>query len=95
MKSHTNPSPPLPPEQARRVELRKGPNIDSLPPVEELPDELELPVGGGPTPVRVETIEPASAPTDPASPRLATTLGLGLLAVLGAEHFPLELGDVS
>ena len=45
-------------------------------------DELELPVGGGPTPVRVETIEPASSPLAPASPRLATTLGLCLLGGL-------------
>jgi len=36
--------PPLPPEQARRVELVKGPNIASLPELETLPDELDLPV---------------------------------------------------
>ncbi len=36
--------PPLPPEQARRVELVKGPNIASLPELEPLPDELDLPV---------------------------------------------------
>jgi aconitate hydratase len=35
---------PLPAEQAARVELRKGPNIATLPDFEELPDELELPV---------------------------------------------------
>jgi aconitate hydratase len=35
---------PLPPEQARGVELTKGPNIASLPEMEPLPDRLELPV---------------------------------------------------
>ncbi|TFW29322.1 aconitate hydratase [Massilia horti] len=35
---------PLPPEEARKVELVKGPNIVSLPVVEPLPDVLELPV---------------------------------------------------
>jgi aconitate hydratase len=35
---------PLPLEQARQVELRKGPNIASLPEFEPLPDELKLPV---------------------------------------------------
>jgi aconitate hydratase len=34
--------PPLPEKEARRVKLRKGPNIVSLPEFEELPDELEL-----------------------------------------------------
>ncbi len=36
--------PPLPPEQARRVALEKGPNIASLPELEPLPERLELPV---------------------------------------------------
>jgi len=36
--------PPLPAEEARRVELVKGPNIKSIPDFEELPDRLELPV---------------------------------------------------
>ncbi|MGA8262588.1 MAG: aconitate hydratase [Arenicellales bacterium] len=31
-------------EEARRVELVKGPNIDSMPPLDSMPDELELPV---------------------------------------------------
>jgi predicted aconitate hydratase len=35
---------PLPPGQARSVELVKGPNIKSLPEIEPLPDDLELPV---------------------------------------------------
>jgi aconitate hydratase len=35
---------PPPPEDAERVELRKGPNISTLPEVEPLPDSLELPV---------------------------------------------------
>ncbi|SDJ65583.1 aconitate hydratase [Sediminibacillus albus] len=35
---------PLAPEQARQVELHKGPNIASIPEMDELPDQLELPV---------------------------------------------------
>ncbi|MDX1621045.1 MAG: aconitate hydratase, partial [Nitriliruptorales bacterium] len=35
---------PLPEDEAREVELRKGPNIESLPEFDELPDEFELPV---------------------------------------------------
>ncbi len=37
-------TPPLPPQEAARVELHKGPNISTLPEFEELPDALELPV---------------------------------------------------
>jgi aconitate hydratase len=36
--------PPLPPEQARRVELAKGPNHPSLPRFAPLPDRLRVPV---------------------------------------------------
>jgi aconitate hydratase len=36
--------PPLEVAQARRVDLLKGPNIASLPPFDELPNTLELPV---------------------------------------------------
>lgn len=36
--------PPLPPEEARKVELVKGPNISSLPEVPPIPDDLEVPV---------------------------------------------------
>jgi aconitate hydratase len=35
---------PLSPEQSRRVELVKGPNIDALPEMDPLADSLELPV---------------------------------------------------
>jgi aconitate hydratase len=35
---------PLPREDARRVELRKGPNIASLPALDVLPDTLEIPI---------------------------------------------------
>ncbi|MEX1164743.1 MAG: aconitate hydratase [Nitriliruptor sp.] len=35
---------PLPPEEARQVEIIKGPNIATLPDFEPLPDELELEV---------------------------------------------------
>ena len=35
---------PLPEEESRDVELRKGPNIASLPEFDPLPDEFELPV---------------------------------------------------
>jgi aconitate hydratase len=36
--------PPLPEEEAIRVELVKGPNIHALPPFESLPDRLEMPI---------------------------------------------------
>jgi aconitate hydratase len=36
--------PPLPEEEASRVELVKGPNIHALPPMDLLPDRLELPI---------------------------------------------------
>ena len=36
--------PPLPEEQAVRVELVKGPNIVTLPPLDLLPDHLEMPI---------------------------------------------------
>ena len=36
--------PPLPLEEARRVELIKGPNIATLPELEPIPDQVELPV---------------------------------------------------
>jgi aconitate hydratase len=36
--------PPLPAEEARKVELEKGPNIATLPEFEPLPDALRLPV---------------------------------------------------
>lgn len=36
--------PPLSPEEAAQIELKKGPNIVSLPHFDPLPDELELPV---------------------------------------------------
>jgi aconitate hydratase len=35
---------PLPPEEARKVELYKGPNIASIPEMGALPDKLEVPV---------------------------------------------------
>lgn len=35
---------PLPPDQAREVELVKGPNISSIPEMSALPDKLEIPV---------------------------------------------------
>jgi aconitate hydratase len=36
--------PPLPEEEATRVELVKGPNIQALPPMDVLPDRLEMPI---------------------------------------------------
>ena len=36
--------PPLPLEEATKVELVKGPNIQTLPPLDVLPDRLELPI---------------------------------------------------
>ncbi|WP_163970849.1 aconitate hydratase [Oceanobacillus halotolerans] len=35
---------PLPVEEARQVEIQKGPNIVSIPNMDELPDKLEVPV---------------------------------------------------
>lgn len=35
---------PLPKEEAKDIELNKGPNIASIPEMDELPDELEVPV---------------------------------------------------
>ncbi|WP_226037045.1 aconitate hydratase [Aquibacillus saliphilus] len=35
---------PLPPEEARKVELYKGPNIASIPEMDELPNRLEVPI---------------------------------------------------
>lgn len=35
---------PLPFEEAKKVELHKGPNIASIPKMDEMPDKLELPV---------------------------------------------------
>ncbi len=36
--------PPLPEEEAIKIELVKGPNIQTLPPLDYLPDRLELPI---------------------------------------------------
>jgi aconitate hydratase len=36
--------PPLPEEEAMKVELVKGPNIQTMPPLDLLPDRLELPI---------------------------------------------------
>ena len=36
--------PPLPEEQAMRIELVKGPNIQTLPSMDKLPDRLEMPI---------------------------------------------------
>src|SRR5215216_4929090 len=36
--------PPLPEEEAARVELVKGPNIQALPSIDRLPDRLEMPI---------------------------------------------------
>lgn len=35
---------PLPYEEARKVKLQKGPNIASIPKMDEMPDQLELPI---------------------------------------------------
>ncbi len=37
-------TPPPPPEASRKVELRKGPNVSSVPTIEPMPDVLEVPV---------------------------------------------------
>jgi capsular exopolysaccharide synthesis family protein len=48
-------------------------------------DDLETPTSGGPSLVKIETIEPPTTPVNPSSPRLAVNLAVGLLAgiVLG------------
>jgi aconitate hydratase len=57
---------PPPPEQARRVELVKGPNIASLPRLEPLPDECELPVLlKAPHDISTDEILPAGARAHP------------------------------
>lgn len=35
---------PIPPEEAKQIQLSKGPNIVSIPDMDELPDTLEIPV---------------------------------------------------
>ncbi|WP_082763428.1 polysaccharide biosynthesis tyrosine autokinase [Frondihabitans sp. PAMC 28766] len=47
-------------------------------------DSLESPVGGGPGLVRIETIQPATSPASPSSPRLFPNVALGLLLGLAA-----------
>ncbi|GAB7034922.1 hypothetical protein JCM4914_63830 [Streptomyces platensis subsp. malvinus] len=42
--NHAMLEPPLPPDEALRVELERGPNISALPELDPLPDEMELPV---------------------------------------------------
>jgi capsular exopolysaccharide synthesis family protein len=42
-------------------------------------EQLETPVSGGPSPVKVTVVQPATRPTAPASPRKKLNLGLGLL----------------
>src|SRR5699024_7432001 len=37
-------TPPLDPEEAKSVKLEKGPNIASIPEMEELPDTIEVPI---------------------------------------------------
>src|SRR5690625_4131159 len=37
-------SPPIRPEEAKNVELQKGPNIASIPEMDEMPDKLEIPI---------------------------------------------------
>ncbi len=36
--------PPLPKEKAKYVSLHKGPNIASIPEMDEMPDQLEVPI---------------------------------------------------
>jgi aconitate hydratase len=53
---------PLPPEDARKVELDKGPNITALPDLEPLPDAIEAPVlMVAPDDVSTDEIMPAGA----------------------------------
>ena len=50
-------------------------------------DDLDAPVDGGPSLVRVEIVEPAATPTSPSSPSLPLDLGLGLTIGLAAGVF--------
>jgi aconitate hydratase len=65
--------PPPPIEEARQVELRKGPNIATLPDFEPLPDDLEVPVllawATTSPPTRSCVPAPRCCPTAPTSPR--------------------------
>jgi non-specific protein-tyrosine kinase len=47
-----------------------------------LVDEIERPVSGGPSPVKVSMVQPAALPTVPTSPRANLNLALGLLVGL-------------
>jgi non-specific protein-tyrosine kinase len=42
-------------------------------------DEIEKPIGGGPSPVKVSVVQPAQLPITPTSPRPKLNVGLGLL----------------
>lgn len=44
IKNHNEIQPPLPFEEARKVKLVKGPNIEALPELDELPEDFELSV---------------------------------------------------
>ncbi|MGA0394765.1 MAG: aconitate hydratase [Rhodospirillales bacterium] len=53
---------PLPPEEARKVEIEKGPNIASLPPIEPIADRIEVPVAlKMDDNISTDTISPAGA----------------------------------
>jgi aconitate hydratase len=58
--------PALPPEEARRIEIRRGPNIAELPPIEPLPDTVSaialLKMGDN---ISTDTISPAGAEAMP------------------------------
>jgi len=45
-------------------------------------NDLEEPTGGGPSPVKIETIQPATAPAEATSPNTKLNLALGLLVGL-------------
>lgn len=45
-------------------------------------EQLEAPLGGGSSPVKATVVQPATAPTSPATPRKALDLALGLLVGL-------------
>jgi len=61
------------PEQAARIANGVGSSLSRV-----ITTELEQPTTDGVSPFRIETIQPAIAPTDPTSPRMAVNIAGGL-----------------
>ncbi|MBF4575741.1 polysaccharide biosynthesis tyrosine autokinase [Frondihabitans sp. VKM Ac-2883] len=64
------------PAQAARIANAVGESL------RDVVDSLESPAGGGDSLVRLESVQPATSPTTPVSPRLTTNILIGCLAGL-------------